>query len=160
MLMPIRNVVKVFVADSYYHVYSRGWNLTEIFLDEEDYTFFENLLIRHLSPLPLKDKKGREYAHFYPVIRLNAYCLIGNHFHMLVHQNGEDGMTKLMKSILVAYTTYFNKKYDRRGSLFESTYKAVRIDRTASSCTLHATFILIILLFVHGLIVATLTILR
>lgn len=126
--MPIRNVVKVFVSDSYYHVYGRGWNLTKIFIDEEDYVFFEYLISRHLSPVPVKDKKGREYTHLYPVIQLNAYCLMGNHFHLLIHQGSEDGMTKLMKSLLVAYTTYFNKKYNRRGALFESTYKAVRID--------------------------------
>lgn len=127
--MPTRNVVKIFVPESYYHVYDRGWNLTKLFLDEEDYAFFEYILARHLSPDPVKDRKGREYLHFYPTIQLNAYCLMGNHFHMLVYQQEEHAMTDLMKSILVAYTTYFNKKYHRRGALFESTYKAVLISR-------------------------------
>jgi len=125
--MPTRNVVKVYLSDSYYHVYNRGWNLTKIFLDEEDYSFFEYILNRHLSPEPQKDKKGREYTQFYPSIELNAYCLMGNHLHMLVYQREKHAIVSLMKSILVAYTIYFNRKYKRRGALFESTYKAVRI---------------------------------
>lgn len=125
--MPTRNVVKVYVPDSYYHIYNRGWNLTKIFLDDEDYNYFERILARHLSPEPAKDKKGREYAHFYSTIRLNSYCLMGNHFHMLVYQKDEHAISELMKSLLVAYTFYFNKKYKRRGALFESTYKAVLI---------------------------------
>lgn len=65
--------------------------------------------------------------HLYPSIHLNTYCLMGNHFHLLVYQHDELAMTRLMKSILVSYTIYFNRKYKRRGALFESTYKAVRI---------------------------------
>ncbi|MFZ2544652.1 MAG: transposase [Candidatus Saccharimonadales bacterium] len=125
--MPTRNVVKIYVPDSYYHIYNRGWNLTEIFLDEEDYSYFERILERHLSLKPRQDSRGREYAHFFPIIQLNAYCLMGNHFHMLVYQQNEHAIADLMKSILVAYTFYFNKKYKRRGALFESTYKAVLI---------------------------------
>lgn len=57
IIMPTRNVVKVYVPDSYYHVYNRGWNLTKIFLDAEDYGYFEHILERHLSPEPAKDSK-------------------------------------------------------------------------------------------------------
>lgn len=125
--MPTRNVVKVYVSDSYYHIYNRGWNLTKIFLDEEDYLYFEQLLSRHLSPKPQQDSKEREYIQLYPSIELSAYCLMGNHFHLLVYQREEQAITALMKSLLVSYTIYFNKKYKRRGALFESTYKAVLI---------------------------------
>jgi putative transposase len=126
--MPGRNTLKVYVPDSYYHLYNRGWNLTEIFLDDEDYRFFEHLLARHLSPEIAKDRKGREYAHHYELVHLNAYCLMPNHFHLLVYQTNEEGIKKLASSLLTAYTMYFNKKYKRRGPLFENTYKAVRIE--------------------------------
>ncbi len=127
--MPTRNVAKVFVSNSYYHVYNRGWNLGKIFLDEEDYFYFERLLARHLSPQPAKDKLGREYPHYYPEVHLIAYCLMGNHFHLLTYQYGnEKAITKLMTSLMTAYTAYFNKRHQRRGSLVESTYKATRID--------------------------------
>jgi putative transposase len=56
---------------------------------------------------------------------------MGNHLHMLIYQREEHAITALMKSILVAYTIYFNKKYKRRGALFESTYKAVLIREDA-----------------------------
>mgnify|MGYP000265307631 CR=1 FL=1 len=126
--MPGRNTIKVYVADSYYHLYNRGWNRTELFLDNEDYGYFEFLLSRHLSPEIVKDKQGREYPHHYPIIHLNAYCLMPNHFHLLTYQTDESGIKKLASSVLTAYTMYFNKKYRRRGPLFENTYKAVRVD--------------------------------
>lgn len=126
--MPGRNTLKVYVPNSYYHLYNRGWNRTDIFLDDEDYRYFEYLLRRHLSPEPIKDKKGREYIHHYEYLKLNAYCLMPNHFHMLVYQYEEEAISKLASSLFTAYTMYFNKKYRRRGSLFENTYKAVRID--------------------------------
>ena len=125
--MPTRNRVKVYISDVYYHIYNRGWNRSEIFLDEDDYTYFESLLVRHISTEVRKDRKGREYRWLRPAIQLNAYCLMPNHFHMLVYQTDESGISQLMSSVLTAYTMYFNKKYKRRGSLFESTYKAVLI---------------------------------
>lgn len=129
--MPGRNTLKIYIPDSYYHLYNRGWNRTEIFLDDEDYYYFEWLLARHLSPEPVKDKKGREYPHHYPLLHLNAYCLVPNHFHLLTYQTDENGIKKLASSVLTAYTMYFNKKYKRRGPLFENTYKAVRVDNDA-----------------------------
>lgn len=125
--MPGRNTLKIYIPDSYYHIYNRGWNRSEIFLDEDDYRYFEMLLARHISPQSVKDSKGREFPWYYPFIHLNAYCLMPNHFHILVYQTDEAGMRKLASSVLTAYTMYFNKKYGRRGPLFENTYKAVLI---------------------------------
>ncbi len=126
--MPTRNVAKVFVPNSFYHVYNRGWNRGKIFLDDADYVYFEHLIERYASPEPIKDKQGREYPQYYPNTQVIAYCLMGNHFHMLLYQeDNEKGITQLMTSLLTAYTAYFNKKHKRRGSLFESTYKAVWI---------------------------------
>lgn len=127
--MPTKNVPKVFVPNAFFHVYNRGWNLGKIFIDEEDYKYFESLLARHLSPEQSKDKSGRPHKHFYPDVHLMAYCLMGNHFHMLLYQY-EDvaAITQLMKSLIAAYSSYFNRRYGRRGSPFESTYKSVWIN--------------------------------
>jgi len=125
--MPTKNRIKVYISDTFYHLYNRGWNRTKIFLDDEDYYYFESLLMRHLSQKPMLDGKGREYKWLRDSIQLNAYCLMPNHFHMLVYQTEEHAISQLMSSVLTAYTMYFNKKYKRRGSLFESTYKAVPI---------------------------------
>ncbi len=127
--MPTKNVAKVFVQNAYYHAYNRGWNLGKIFIDEADYNYFEYLLARHLSPDPVTDKFGKEYKHFYNEVQLMAYCLMSNHFHILFYQYDESAITRLMTSLMTAYTAYFNKRHNRRGSLFESTYKAVWIGR-------------------------------
>lgn len=127
--MPGRNIVKIFEPESFYHVYNRGINRSEIFLEEADYEYFEWLLARCLSPEPVKDSKGREYLRLGNDLELNAYCLMPNHFHMLCYQYTLDGVTKLMRSVCAAYTMYFNKKYKRRGPLFENSYRAVEILR-------------------------------
>lgn len=126
--MPTKNVVKVFVPDAFFHVYNRSWNLGKIFIDDDDYLYFQSLLRRHLSPEVVKDKKGREYKNFSAEVHLAAYCLMGNHFHLLFYQYEDDkATTRLMTGLITAYTAYFNKQHERRGSLFESTFKAVWI---------------------------------
>lgn len=126
--MPTKNVVKIFVPNAFYHVYNRGWNLGSIFIDDADYVYFEKLLARHLSSSPVEDANERQYKHFYPEVHLVAYCLMGNHFHMLFYQYDESAITRLMKSLMTAYTAYFNARHKRRGSLFESRFKAVWIE--------------------------------
>ncbi|MGB2787631.1 MAG: transposase [Candidatus Saccharimonadaceae bacterium] len=125
--MPTRHIVKVYAPNQYYHVFNRGWNLTKIFRDERDYRYFEGLLERHISPFPQTDNSGKPYRHLFPDVHLNAYCLMENHFHILFYQYNERGVQMIMQSILTAYTMYFNRKYGRRGPLFESTFKAVII---------------------------------
>ena len=125
--MPAKNTQKVFVEDHYYHIYNRGWNRNEIFLEDADYRYFEMLLQRHISVTPVADAKGREYAYLRPAIDLVAYCLMPNHFHMLVYLREATGATRLMRSVLTSYTMYFNRKYKRRGPLCENRFKAVPI---------------------------------
>jgi putative transposase len=126
--MPGRNVVKPFVQDAYYHAYNRGVDRQVIFNGNEDYRFFVSLFARHLQHSESKDQKGRPYPHLRPVIDLLAFCLMPNHFHLLVYQKAdENALASLMRSIGTAYTMYFNKKYRRRGPLFENHYRAVLI---------------------------------
>ena len=125
--MPSLNTHKVFIQDHFYHIYNRGWNYGEIFLEEADCRYFEEVLQRHISIEPVADARGRLYAHMRPDIDLNAYCLMPNHFHMLVYIRDEAAATKFISSVMTAYTMYFNKKYKRRGPLCESRFKAVII---------------------------------
>lgn len=125
--MPTRHIVKIYVADHYYHVFNRGVNLSKIFVDEQDYRYFESLLARHLYSEPSNDKASKAYRDYSADVQLNAYCLMGNHFHLLLHQSTEIGVRALMTSVLTAYTMYFNCRHGRRGPLFESTFKAVII---------------------------------
>lgn len=129
--MPSRNSRKTYIAQSYYHIYNRGVNKRKIFLDNDDYAVFLNLLKRHLSKMPVQDKKGREYPWLYPEIELLAFCLISNHFHLFVYQESENAISKLAQSVSTAYTVYFNKKYKRIGPLFQNRFRAVRISDDA-----------------------------
>jgi len=114
--------------DVFFHVYNRGVAKMNIFLCDEDYQYFEHLLERHLSRMPQKDKQGREYCSFYGKVEIHTYCLMPNHFHFLIHQVEEGVVQQLFSRVTIAYSMYFNKKYDRRGPLFESRYKAVMVE--------------------------------
>ncbi len=123
--MPARNAVKIYAEDSYYHVYNRGVNKQSIFRDSKDYKVFLGFLKRYLDPSSVdKDKFGRAYPSYHAVLKLRAFCLMPNHFHLLVFQYEPDAMTKFMKSLMTAYTIYFNRKYKRVGHLFQDRYKA------------------------------------
>lgn len=108
----------------YYHVYNRGVNKRRIFLDDEDYSVFLNLLKRYLSDKPVSDKKRREYVWLHNEIELLAFCLMPNHFHLLLYQISESAMTTLLRGVCTSYTGYFNKKYNRIGHLFQDRFKA------------------------------------
>ena len=127
--MPSRNVTKEQVPDSYYHVYARGSNKQNIFQEAADYKYFLKLFERYLSRKPAISKTGETYPHFYGSIEILAYCLMTNHFHVLIYQKDVPYLEKFMRSLMTSYSRYFNLKYKRTGGVFESRYKAVRIDQ-------------------------------
>jgi len=126
--MPVRNRVRVPIPNCYFHVYNRGHNKDRLFYDEVDFKHFEWLLERCFGKKQQKDSKGRQYPWFGDKVQLHAYCLMPNHFHLLLYQ-GEDAtaISKSIQSLAVTYSMYFNKKYNRRGSVFESAFKASNI---------------------------------
>lgn len=122
--MPSRNIVKTYAGESYYHVYNRGVNKRPIFKDVHDYAVFLNLLKRYLDCEPKKDVKGREYDWLHDRLQLLAFCLMPNHFHLLIYQEDDKAMTQLLRAISGSYTRYFNQRYKRVGPLFQSNFKA------------------------------------
>ena len=125
--MPRRNVIKQDAPDSYQHIYARGHSRHKIFADEHDYIMFLTLLQRYLSAEEAHDPYGVPYPNFYNKLELLTYCLMPNHIHLLVYQHQPRAMAQFMQSLLTSYSRYFNKKYRRSGSLFESRYKASMI---------------------------------
>lgn len=125
--MPSRNVIRYDIDESYYHVYARGTNKQPIFLNEDDFVYFQMLLDRYLGKAQRTSKEGVVYPNFYGKVELLAFCLMKNHFHLLVYQPSVGRLTKFMQSLMTSYSRYFNLKYRRTGSLFESRYKASRI---------------------------------
>ncbi|HEY5601122.1 MAG TPA: transposase [Patescibacteria group bacterium] len=118
--MPAKNSVKIYLENSYYHIYNRGAGKRKIFFDEEDYKVFVHYLKKYLD-------KNSPYS-FFDKIRLLAYCLMPNHFHFLIYQSDKKGIVKLMRSLSISYAMYFNKKYKNSGTIFQGIYKAVLID--------------------------------
>ena len=143
--MPARNSRKQYLENGYYHIYNRGVEKRKIFLDQQDRNVFLSYLKEYLLP---KDEEGlhnrlndpalspRERDKILKSLRLNnfsdeitliAYCLMPNHFHFFVKQKNAGSIDKFMNSLGTRYTMYFNKKYDRVGSLYQGVYKAVQI---------------------------------
>ena len=129
--MPSRNVLKIDIPQSYYHAYARGHGRKKIFRDEEDFDAFIKLFERHLSKEPVRDRSGRAYPHLRDDVSLLCYCLMNNHFHLLLYQESVGAMSKLMRGVMTSYSMYFNRKYKSSGALFESRYKASRISNDA-----------------------------
>lgn len=124
-------MVREFAPHHYYHVYNRGVEKRVIFNDSQDYKVFLGLLKKYL--LVDKEEKHRDSArHLYkPVgneVELLAYCLMPNHFHLLLYQTEEQGITELMRRIGTGYVMYYNARHKRVGSLFQNRYKASLIN--------------------------------
>lgn len=137
----------MYVQQTYYHIYNRGVEKREIFLDEQDFAVWKSYISTYLLPkdtneLSLiissetattkeKDKalKLLRMNNFSNTITLHAYCFMPNHFHLLVHQKEQENIDQFMNSLGTRYAMYFNKKYRRVGPLFQGVYKAVRVTR-------------------------------
>ncbi len=126
--MASRNRIKEY-TEGYYHLYNRGVNKQSVFLDTEDYSVFLNLFKRYLNDSPSADLKGRNYEWLHERVELLAFCLMSNHWHLLIYQHDPEAMTRLLRGVGTAYSTYFNKKYKRIGPLFQDRFKASRITR-------------------------------
>ncbi|HUV46562.1 MAG TPA: transposase [Candidatus Bathyarchaeia archaeon] len=128
--MPRKNVVKIYVEDGYYHLYNRGVEKRVIFSDKRDYKTFLYFLKSYLTPVPKKIPPfdRRQVRSLSKDIDLLVYCLMPNHFHLLVKQKSERGITKFMRALCTNYVMYFNQRYQRLGGLFQSAYKAVLVE--------------------------------
>jgi REP-associated tyrosine transposase len=111
-----------FETDKYYHIYNRGNNRENIFIEDDNYLYFIKLLKKYLSP----------------ILDIYSYCLLANHFHLIVKIKAKNqlplairtGKTKLYQpfsNLFNAYTKAVNKRYNRRGSLFQEHLKRKEI---------------------------------
>ena len=129
--MSTRNID--FSIGEYYHVYSRGVDKRPIFIDEDDHKRFVKLLYVANSDkvVHLSDHKGKDLADIVRgecVCAIGAWCLMPNHFHLLIKELVDGGLIKFLSKLLTSYSMYFNKKYDRVGPLFQSRFKAEHVD--------------------------------
>lgn len=121
--MPAKNSIKQFIENGHYHLYNRGVEKRNIFLDNQDYSVFLSYLKQYLDPNNKSDLKSLANE-----VELLTFCLMPNHFHFLAKQNSINGITKFMRVVCTNYVMYFNKKYDRVGTLFQGKYKGILVD--------------------------------
>lgn len=120
-----------FVENEFYHLFNRGNDKRTIFHDKEDYQRFikllylanstKNFVIRNIR----KDlfDSDREQT----LVSIGSYCLMPNHFHLLVTQNQNGNISKFMQKLTTGYSMYYNTKYQRTGSLFEGKFKSEHV---------------------------------
>lgn len=141
--MASKNSTKIYVPNSCYHIYNRGVEKRIIFQDEQDYSVFLSYLQTYLTP---KDEKALQIIlssdksspkdkalkllrlkNYSRDLELLCYALLPNHFHLLVRQKGIV-LNNFTNSLGTRYAMYFNRKYKRKGVLFQDVYKAVLIE--------------------------------
>ena len=98
-------------------------------MDHQDYVVFLSFLKRYLTkPLKNLNEVGPHYrTDLYEKINLIAYCLMPNHFHLMIKQSSKNDITDFMRALMDSYVRYFNKRYKRTGGLFQGRYKAVLV---------------------------------
>ncbi len=124
--MNYRDYKKLY-AGGIYHVFNRGNGKNDIFLERADYdAFIHRVRIILAEPdvkcrCQVKPLPEKSFSMF-------AYCLMPNHFHLLIKQETpEIPLSKFMSKLMTSYSKYFNTKYDRVGHLFQDCYKAIEI---------------------------------
>lgn len=126
-----------FSNNQIYHIYNRGVEKRNIFTETRNYLrFISDLqefnnkgsvlnlgrtLERHRIEVPLQSRQT--------LVEILVFCLMPNHFHLMLRQRTEDGITEFMRKLGTGYTNYFNLKYRRVGPLFQGTFKAVLLNK-------------------------------
>lgn len=126
----------VFATGEYYHVYNRGTEKREVYIDDVDYLRFVELLYyaNRVEPTHMqqirKDTSNQGFTSIdrgETLIEIGAWCLMPNHFHILVKEKVEGGISKFMSKLTTGYTMYFNKRRERTGALFQGAFKAQHV---------------------------------
>ena len=134
--MPRRKTL--IITGEIYHVFNRSIARQPIFLNKRDYRrAIETIDFYRLQKLPLKfsrfkhlpeEQKAILLKNSQPQIEILAFCIMPNHVHFLLKAIQEKAISSFMNNFQHSYAKYFNTKNDRTGALFQSMFKAVRIE--------------------------------
>lgn len=122
-----------FAPGEYYHLYNRGNNKSTISVTKRDKERFVALLFLANGDVPFhfKDIQSK-HVFTYPrgktLVDIGAYCLMPNHFHLLIREKRGGGASLFMQKLATAYAMYFNTVHQRTGSLFEGTFRSSHAD--------------------------------
>ncbi len=103
-----------FYPGNYYHIYNRGANRENIFCETDNYLFLLKRFARYASEID---------------VTIIAYCLMPNHYHFLLRQDGEKTISNLIQAVFNSYSKAFNKLYKRSGTLFEGPFQSIHVDK-------------------------------
>ena len=122
-----------FSIDEFYHIYNRGTDKRLIFLDDNDSSRFVDLVFVCNSEKSIVFRDipiglTYEFDRGETIVDVGVYCLMPNHFHILLREKIENGVSRFMQKVSTSYSMYFNTKYHRTGSLFEGRFKATHAD--------------------------------
>jgi putative transposase len=129
--MAMRKII--FAEGELYHVYNRGVDKRIVFTTRGEYERF--LMYLHIlntnsdvRPTEVMERKSKEEIFNTPrkdpLVAIGAFCLMPNHFHLLLTPLVPGGVSKFMQKVQTAYTMYINARYERTGALFQGTFKA------------------------------------
>lgn len=128
-----------FINDGLYHIYNRGTEKRDIFLNDGDYVRFIHSIYEFNNTDPFfnltrqivrgsaSNIAGRRPRDL--LVEIIAFSLMPNHYHLILRQIKNSGIAKFMQKIGTGYTVYFNQKNKRNGVLFQGRFKAIPIDR-------------------------------
>ena len=133
------------VNDEIYHVIIRGVGDAKIFKDQNDYyrMIFSLYEFNTTKPIEIRNRRkearerkygGQSSVNLFAdiddrnlLVEILAFCFMPNHIHLLLRQIRNNGITKFMRKVGTGYSGYFNRRYDRRGHLFQSRFQAVHV---------------------------------
>ena len=129
----------VFANGEYYHLFNRGVERRLVFTNKREFLRAVDLVnfyrfdkppLRYSKFLALSEELKPNFLASLDekIVEVIAFCLMGNHFHFLVKQVRDNGISKFMANFMNSYTKYFNTKYQRVGPLFQGAFKAVHIE--------------------------------
>ena len=130
------------VEGEIYHIYNRGVDKRDIFLEDQEYSRFLRAIAEFNSTLSAESRYYKTKhlvnlqeigspADSIPLVEILAFTLLSNHYHFLLRQIAPNGISEFMKKLGIGYTLYFNTKHKRSGSLFQGKFKSVHVAREA-----------------------------
>ncbi|MCL5410848.1 MAG: transposase [Patescibacteria group bacterium] len=125
-----------FACEYFYHIYNRGVAKQAIFGDKNDYLRMLSTFSFYLEKdtnkysLVLKEELNKMLSKMpiQPLVKIYAYCLMPNHFHLILKQVMDKGVSEFMRKTLNSYTRYFNTRNNRIGPIFQGKFKAILIE--------------------------------
>ena len=130
------------VTNEYYHIFNRSVGQQPIFRNVREKNLFTEIIeyyhfsdkkprFSFYSRLPQKQRKEllhSLYKNNNKHVEILSFCLMPNHYHLLAKQTSDNGVSEFCRFVQESYAKYFNRKTQRFGSLFQSPFKAVRIE--------------------------------